>query len=135
MFLKKGIVKIIPLYLKIAAIVLSIVCVVLIVLTKHYSYIILPIAVVLAVILKKEHRVSELGVSIYYELFGKPIDTIWYWNDIDIMMIDDKKTKPDFMIYFKKNLATRAFKFSKEDTRDILDFVKTNQRHVNIQYS
>lgn len=128
-----GIIKPKPTYLKILAIVLSIVCVCMIFILKQYTYIVFPILVILAVILEKKHIVDEKGVIIHYSFLGKETSNIWPWEEIEILMQNFKKAEPNVMCFFKKNMATRAFILSVSDAKILRDFVSENHKNIEIQ--
>ena len=91
---------------------------------KNFLYICMSVILGVAVFFKKEHVVSEKGVSIKYSLFGMKVDYKWEWSEITGIRPDFKKAKPDVLLEIAKDVTIRGFIFKKEEIPGILELAK-----------
>ncbi|MCD1147529.1 hypothetical protein LQU94_05320 [Peptoniphilus sp. KCTC 25270] len=100
---------------------------------KRYVFIPITLLVLLACFLKKSHIVSQKGINIQYQLFGKEIENLWTWEEVTGVAMDFQKIAPYVMVYFGKGMATRAFKMTQEDTLKIKKIVKQQRPNLKIE--
>ena len=93
-------------------------------LQKNWLYIMLAVILTLAIFFKKEHVVSEKGVSIEYDLFGMKVSNKWEWDQITAIRPDYKKAKPNILLEIAKDVAIRAFVFTEEDAWGVMELAK-----------
>ncbi|MGN0733415.1 MAG: hypothetical protein ACI4LC_04470 [Emergencia sp.] len=91
---------------------------------RNFLYICMSAILGVAVFFKKEHIVSEKGVSIKYSLFGMKIDYKWEWSEITGIRPDFKKSKPNVLLEIAKDVTIRGFVFKKEDIPGVLELAK-----------
>lgn len=91
---------------------------------RQWIYVPVVILVLLACFFKKEHIVSEEGVDIHYRLFGYSLHSVWAWAEITTLHKDAKKTAPNVMLHFGKDVNTRVFVLKPEDSRAVLTLAK-----------
>lgn len=91
---------------------------------RNYLYIVLAIILTVAVFFKKEHVVSEAGVSIDYELFGMKVSSKWEWDQITAIRPDFKKAKPNILLEIARDVTIRPFVFTKEDAWGVMALAK-----------
>lgn len=90
----------------------------------NFLYICMAAIIGLAVFFKKEHIVSEEGVSIVYSLFGMKVVNKWEWDVITAIRPDFKKSKPNVLLEIAKDVTIRAFVFKEEDIPGVLELAK-----------
>ena len=93
-------------------------------LQRNWLYIMLAVVLMLAIFFKKEHIVSEKGVSIEYDLFGMKVSNKWEWNQITAIRPDFKKAKPNILLEIARDVTIRAFVFEEEDAWNVLKLAK-----------
>lgn len=103
------------------------------IISKKYVYLPISFLVLLACFLEKSHIVSSQGINIQYHLFGQEINNIWNWGDLTGLAMDHKKVSPDTMVYFGKDMATRAFRISKEDDKKLKEMLRIYRPDIKIE--
>lgn len=90
----------------------------------NYLYIAVDAVLILAVFFKKEHVVSEKGVSIEYELFGIKVSNKWEWSQITAIRPDYKKAKPNILLEIAKDVTIRPFVFKEKEAWDVMNLAR-----------
>lgn len=90
----------------------------------NFLYMCIAAVIALAVFFKKEHVVSEEGVSIVYSLFGMKVVNKWTWEEITAIRPDFKKAKPNVLLEIARDVTIRAFVFKEEEIPGILELAK-----------
>ncbi len=93
-------------------------------LERNYLYMAIAVIIALAVFFRKEHVVSEKGVSIEYDLLGMKVSNKWTWDQITAIRPDFKKAKPNILLEIAKDVTIRAFVFEEEDAWGVLELAK-----------
>lgn len=93
-------------------------------LQRNWLYIMMAIILIMAIFFKKEHVVSERGISIEYELFGIKVSNKWEWSEITAVRPDYKKAKPNVLMEIAKDVTIRGFVFSEEDAWGVIELAK-----------
>lgn len=93
-------------------------------LQRNWLYIMLAVILILAIFLRKEHVVSEKGVSIEYNLFGMKVVNKWEWDVITAMRPDFKKAKPNILLEIARDVTIRGFVFKEEDAWGVMELAK-----------
>ena len=73
---------------------------------------------------RKYHEVSEEGIFIRYRWLGLKVDYTWTWDQITAMRPDYKKARPNVFMEMAKDVTIRAFVFTPEDARGVLELAK-----------
>lgn len=94
------------------------------VMQRNWLYIMMAVILILAIFFKKEHVVSEKGVSIEYELFGIKVSNKWEWDQITAIRPDFKKARPNILLEIAKDVTIRAFTFTEEDAWGVMELAK-----------
>lgn len=98
----------------------------------EYVYVPVALLIIMACFMKKEQIVSEDGVDIAYNTFGKLTHNIWTWDEITAIHTERKKAKPNIRVGFAKGTDARAFLMTPEDYEGVLELVKRMNPHVKI---
>lgn len=91
---------------------------------RQWVYVPVMLLVVLACFFQKEHIVSPEGVDIHSRLFGYSQHSLWDWSEITTIHRDARKAAPNVMLHFGKDIATRVFVMTPEDSRGVLALAK-----------
>lgn len=91
---------------------------------RQWVYVPVVLLVVLACFFRKEHIVSSEGVDIHSRLFGYSQHSLWTWGEITTIHRDGRKAAPNVMLHFGRDIATRVFVMTPEDSRAVLHLAK-----------
>ena len=97
-----------------------------------YLYSALAILTGLAVVLEKEHIISEEGVEIRYRLLQWKSRDLWPWEKITTIHIDKERGAPHIMLHIGKGVVTRSFTFREKEVQDILTFARKRNEKIYI---
>ena len=89
-------------------------------LSGHWYYIPIGIFVVLAVFYWKQYVVSEKGVDVESVLLGIKSHNLWTWDEITSLHTDYKQVAPNVHCHFGKDIVTRTYMMTYEDSQEIL---------------
>lgn len=90
------------------------------VLRRQWLYVLIVAVVVLAVFFRKEHILSPAGVNIRSYLFGRPLDSIWTWDQVTTIHTDYKRAAPNVALHIGKDVNTRLIVVRPADKAGIL---------------
>lgn len=100
---------------------------------QRYSYLIIAIALVLAIFLKKYHVIDKDGVDIKYTILGMPFHNRWTWDQVTTVHTDYKHPYPDVMLHIGKDVLVRTFRFERSQIPDILSFIEEMNENIYIR--
>ncbi len=128
-----GIIKRQKNWLKFAVIIFGIYIIYNSVLTDNLKYFPFGIIMILATFFNKKHIISEKGIDILYIVCGIKFHNIWNWQEINVIYLDYKKSKPNIEFHIAKNLLYRKFILYPDDALKALDFISKMNPKISVK--
>ncbi len=90
------------------------------VLREQWLYVPILAVVALAVFFRKEHILSTAGVNIRSYLFGRPMDSLWPWDQVTTIHTDYRRAAPNVALHIGKDVNTRLIVVRPADKAGVL---------------
>lgn len=74
------------------------------------------IVMILATFSDRKHIISQEGVDILYTICGVQFHNKWNWSEINTIHTDSISSKPNVELHIGKDIVSRRFILSKDDT-------------------
>jgi len=93
--------------------------------TTHKWYEIpVGILIMLCALFWKQYIVSEKGVDVRTNLCGIINHSVWSWDEVTSLRTDYHEASPNVQMHFGKDIVTRTFVLSYDDSQAILELAE-----------
>ena len=94
--------------------------------------IIIGIVIICCVFFEKQMIISDLGVDVVHKMFGVPFHNMWTWQDVTTIHTDYRKAAPDAMVHVGRDVVTRTYTFTYEESQIVLELAREKNPDIYI---
>lgn len=118
------------LWVKIAAVIVSLYTVYHAYAYNNWFYLPFGIILILATFSERKQVVSKEGVDIIYTVMNHEFHNLWKWDEIMAVHTDSIKSAPNIELHINKGVINRRFIFTESDINEIIDLIENVEANI-----